>query len=105
MWLLFVLTPVATAMHAEWKKTLITALISAGALLGIYASRGLSGAVGWGQASIHASFIVFISLFVNSIARMVMQIRSGTHTTQKKPPISIPTSSAKSKTESNRLAA
>lgn len=76
MWLLFVLTPVATAMHAEWKKTLITSFISAGALLGIYASRGLSGAVGWGQASIHAAFIVFISLFVNSIARMVMQIRS-----------------------------
>lgn len=76
MWLLFVLTPVATALHAEWKKTLITSLVAAGALLGIYWSRGLEGSVGWGQASIHAAFIVFISLFVNSIARMVMQIKS-----------------------------
>lgn len=76
MWLLFVLTPVATALHAEWKKTLITSVISAGALLGIYGSRGLEGAVGWGQASLHAAFIVFISLFVNSIARMVMQIKN-----------------------------
>ncbi len=76
MWLLFVLTPVATALHADWRKTVITAVVSAGALLGIYAARGLEGSVGWGQASLHAAFIVFISLFVNSIARMVMQIKS-----------------------------
>jgi PAS domain S-box-containing protein len=93
MWLLFVLTPVATALYADWKQTTLTALISAGALLGIYASRGLEGAVGWGQASLHATFIVFISLFVNSMARMIMQIRSGTHATQQKPPIQIPTAS------------
>ena len=84
MWLLFVVTPVATALHAHWKETIITSLLSAGTLLGIYASRGLEGAVGWGQASIHASFIVFISLFVNSIARMVMQIKSAGRIT---PPI------------------
>ncbi len=77
MWLLFVLTPVATALYADWKKTIWTSVASAGALLGIYASRGLSGSVGWGQASLHAAFIVFISLFVNSIARLVMQIKSG----------------------------
>ena len=72
------------------------------ALLGIYASRGLEGAVGWGQASIHAAFIVFISMFVNSIARLVMQVRAGTHVTQQKPTIEIP---AKSSTESTKLAA
>lgn len=76
MWLLFVLTPIATALYADWKKTIITSVISAAALLLIYASRGLSGTVGWGQASLHAAFIVFISLFVNSIARLVMQIKS-----------------------------
>jgi PAS domain S-box-containing protein len=76
MWLLFVLTPVSTALYADWKKTILTSVVSAGALLGIYASRGLSGSVGWGQASLHAAFIVFISLFVNSIARLVMQIKS-----------------------------
>jgi len=106
MWLLFVLTPVATALYADWIQTILTALLSAGALLGIYASRGLEGAVGWGQASIHAAFIVFISLFVNSVARMVMQIRSGTHPTQQKPPIQIPTaSSVKTESTHRKLAA
>ncbi len=76
MWLLFVLTPVATALYADWKKTLGTATLSGAALLGIYAARGLEGSVGWGQASLHAAFIVFISLFVNSIARMVMQMKA-----------------------------
>ena len=76
MWLLFVLTPVATALYASWTRTLATAAISSAALLAIYWSRGLEGAVGWGQASLHATFIVFISLFVNSIARLVMQMKS-----------------------------
>jgi len=76
MWLLFVLPPVATALYASWQKTFVTAAISAGSLLGIYASRGLEGSVGWGQASLHAAFIVFLSLFVNSIARLVMQMKS-----------------------------
>ncbi len=75
MWLLFVLTPVATALYASWGRTLVTASISAAALLGIYYSRGLEGSVGWGQASLHAAFIIFISLFVNSIARLVMQMK------------------------------
>ena len=91
MWLLFVLTPVATALYADWKRTFWTAVISAGALLGIYASRGLSGAVGWGQASFHAAFIVFISLFVNSVARLITQIRSSSVAPQK-PTIQIRTS-------------
>ena len=76
MWLLFVLTPVATALYASWTRTLGTAALSSAALLAIYWSRGLEGAVGWGQASLHASFIVFISLFVNSVARLVMQMKS-----------------------------
>ncbi len=75
MWLLFVLTPVATALYASWQRTFVTAALSSAALLGIYYSRGLEGPVGWGQASLHAAFIVFISLFVNSIARLVMQMK------------------------------
>jgi hypothetical protein len=78
MWLLFVLTPVATALYASWQRTFITAAVSSGALLAIYWSRGLEGSVGWGQASLHAAFIVFISLFVNSIARLVMQMKGQT---------------------------
>jgi PAS domain S-box-containing protein len=103
MWLLFVLTPVATALYADWMRTLGAGVISAAALLAIYASRGLTGAVGWGQASIHAAFIVFISLFVNSIARMVMQMRSTANSPQK-PSIQIP-GVAKTPSESSKLAA
>jgi PAS domain S-box-containing protein len=105
MWLLFVLTPVATALYADWKNTAITAAISAGALLGIYYSRGLEGAIGWGQAGLHAAFIVFISMFVNSIARMIMQVRSGTHSSQKKPTIEIPIPKSSNSHTTTKLAA
>lgn len=76
MWLLFALTPIATALHASFGQTLLTAGISAGTLLGIYAARGLTGEVGWGMASVHAIFIVFVSLFSNAIAKLVMQMKS-----------------------------
>lgn len=109
MWLLFVLTPVATALHADWRKTIGTAMISSAALLAIYGSRGLEGAIGWGQASLHAAFIVFISLFVNSIARMVMQIKAAG---QQRPNTSVPSlpvktepSAVASSSPSQRLAA
>jgi hypothetical protein len=105
MWLLFVLTPVATALYAGWQRTFWTAMISAGTLLGIYASRGLEGSVGWGQASIHAAFIVFISLFVNSLARMVMQIRSVAQVTPQKLTVEHPTDAVKPPVTSNKLAA
>lgn len=103
MWLLFVLTPVATALYADWTRTAVTALISAGALLSIYYSRGLEGAVGWGQASLHAAFIVFISLFVNSIARLVMQMRAAP-AAPAKPAIEIPIARSSSKID-HKLAA
>jgi PAS domain S-box-containing protein len=106
MWLLFVLTPVSTALYANWMQTLGTALLSAGSLLAIYGSRGLEGAVGWGQASVHAAFIVFISLFVNSIARMVMQIKSGSASGARNAEKTVVTPSrATQDSPSNRLAA
>ncbi len=105
MWLLFVLTPVATALYADWKKTFITSLISAGALLAIYWSRGLEGAVGWGQASIHATFIVFISLFVNSIARLIMQMRAPTTGTIQKPTLKVHSPDTSDTPKHTRLAA
>jgi PAS domain S-box-containing protein len=94
MWLLFVLTPVATALYASGLRTFITAAISSAALLGIYWSRGLEGPVGWGQASLHAAFIVFISLFVNSVARLVMQMKSSGGVSKPVPQAAIHTPSA-----------
>jgi hypothetical protein len=66
----------------------------------------LEGAVGWGQASLHAAFIVFLSLFVNSLARMVMQIKSSGPASpgrQAKPPTEVVEPDAKP--ASRRLAA
>jgi len=54
--------------------TLVTAAISSAALLAIYWSRGSKELwAGAGSASRH--LIVFISLFVNSVARLVMQMK------------------------------
>ncbi len=105
MWLLFVLTPVATALYASQGRTFVTAAISSAALLGIYWSRGLEGPVGWGQASLHATFIVFISLFVNSIARLVMQMKSSSAATKPSTTLKVVPSTESSATPSHKLAA
>ncbi|MFC1522619.1 PAS domain-containing protein [Elusimicrobiota bacterium] len=76
MWLLLVLTPIAVALYGSKKLVLMASVVSAGLLLGIYAVRELSGPVGWGMASIHALFIIFIAMFVNSVANLASRIRS-----------------------------
>lgn len=75
MWLLMTLTPLSVGLYAGWRLTLAVALVSAAGLLGIYWNRGLSGSIGWVQACLHAIFIIFISLFVNSLARLVASVR------------------------------
>ncbi|OGS43051.1 MAG: hypothetical protein A2539_02525 [Elusimicrobia bacterium RIFOXYD2_FULL_34_15] len=67
LWLLFVLTPIATAIYSDAKKTMIMALISSGTLLIIYLVRGLTGIISWGQAFSHVWFIIIISLFINKL--------------------------------------
>ncbi len=75
MWLLHVFAPLSVSLYSSRVETLVVALSSAVTLLGIYAVRGLTGEVGWGQASLHAAFIVFISLFVNALANLVAKIK------------------------------
>ncbi|MBI4055247.1 MAG: hypothetical protein HY402_03850 [Elusimicrobia bacterium] len=75
MWLLFLFTPAAAALSSTRRMTWIAATASAGTLLGFYASRGLSGTVFWGQALVHAAFILFFSLFVRALAEMTMKLR------------------------------
>lgn len=75
MWLLHVFTPLSVSLHSSALETFGVAFISAVSLLVIYAVRGLSGSVGWGQAVLHALFILFISLFVNSLANLVAKVK------------------------------
>ncbi|MFH1379869.1 MAG: hypothetical protein ABII23_06285 [bacterium] len=71
LWILFLLTPVATGLYSTRKVTLAVSISVAALLLVIYGLRGMHGIVGWGQTSIHAVFIVFISMFVNSLSRLI----------------------------------
>ena len=77
MWLLFLWTPCTAALSFGRGKTLGISLGVALALLGVYALRGLSSPAGWGQAAVHAAFIVFFSLFVQSLAELSLRLRDG----------------------------
>jgi hypothetical protein len=68
IWLLFVLTPAATAVYGSRNRTLWTSTIVSALLLGSHAFRGLNAPIDWGVAWVQALFILFLSLFLNEIA-------------------------------------
>jgi hypothetical protein len=67
IWYLFLLTPLATAVYGSRLKTFLTGIVMSSLLIGIYALRGVSGAVAWGQAGSKAVLIIVLSLFVNAL--------------------------------------
>lgn len=69
-WLLFVLTPVATAVYSSRERTTAVSCAVAGLLLGTQVMRGYNAPVDWGQAVMEAAFIIFLSHFVNELADM-----------------------------------
>ena len=71
IWLLFVLTPVATAVYSTRERTAAVSAGVSGLLLGTHAIRGLNAPVDWGQAVVHALFIVFLSMFIHELVEMV----------------------------------
>jgi hypothetical protein len=75
MWLLFLMAPATAALHGKWIETVSVAVASAATLLAIYWFRGLEGDFAWGQAGVHAVFIVFFSLFVHALAEAVVRFR------------------------------
>ena len=75
MWLLLALVPLATGLYAGRGVTLAVAVIAAAILLAIYDSRGLTGSIGWAQAFVHATFIIFISLFVHALTTLISRSR------------------------------
>lgn len=75
MWLLFLMAPATAALSLSRLGTWLAALASAATLLLIYWLRGLEGEFAWGQAAVHAVFIVFFSLFVHALAQVAVRLR------------------------------
>lgn len=72
LWLLLVLTPLATAIYGNQKRTLINALTASGVLLGIQAFRPNARPADWAAVSVEVAFIVLISLLVNGVSNMAV---------------------------------
>ncbi len=72
LWLLLALTPLATAIYGDQKRTLINALTASGVLLVIQAVRSNTQAADWAVVSVEIAFIVLISLLVNGVSNMAV---------------------------------
>ncbi|HBE88006.1 MAG TPA: hypothetical protein DDW67_02570 [Elusimicrobia bacterium] len=96
MWLLFTMPPAAGGMFMTRAGTALTACAAAALMLGIYLFRGarfaliadpeittyadalrqvLATGQVWGQAAIHALFIIVFALFVQAMSEMVVKMR------------------------------
>lgn len=71
IWLLFVLTPVATAIYSSRAKTVAMSAGVSALLIASHAARGLSTPVEWAQAVAQAAFVSFLALFVNRLSELV----------------------------------
>jgi len=69
IWLLFVLSPVATAIYDTRRRTLAVASAAAAALLVIHAMKGLNTPLDWGGQIARAGFIIVLSLMANELAQ------------------------------------
>lgn len=76
IWLLFVLTPAATALYADRKRTLATALGVSALMILAFAARRLNAPVDWGKTFVEAAFIVFLALFLNEVATSVRRVEN-----------------------------
>lgn len=77
-WLLFVMAPATAAMYVGRGETIVTAGVSAGAMLAIYWARGVfDGGFGpaGGMAVVHAVFIIVFSMFVHGLAQTALRLR------------------------------
>jgi hypothetical protein len=78
MWLLFVMAPATAALYTGRGETILTAFVSAAAMLIIYFKRGaFDGGLGpaGGMAIVHAVFIIVFSLFVHGLAQTALRMR------------------------------
>lgn len=75
MWLLLAMAPATAAMFQSRRQTLLTAMLSALTLLALYWYRGVEGPVAWGQALVHASFIIVFSMLIHSLNQLALRLR------------------------------
>ncbi|HRY29260.1 MAG TPA: hypothetical protein P5079_04390 [Elusimicrobiota bacterium] len=68
IWLLLVLTPIATAIYASARQSLMTSLLIAFLIMGIHLVHGGGGLMEWGQTLSRAAFVVLLSLLLNELA-------------------------------------
>jgi hypothetical protein len=73
IWLLFVLTPAATALYGSRKRTIWTSIGVAVLLLVSHGLRRLNAPIDWGVPVVEALFIVFLALFLNEVSDWVRQ--------------------------------
>ncbi len=69
IWMLFMLTPVATAVYADRETTIVSAVSVSALLLFVYFLLGLRAQVAWGQIGMHVAFIIFLSLFIHALVQ------------------------------------
>jgi hypothetical protein len=69
IWLLLALTPIATAIYASPKQSLITSLMIASLIMATRVLQGGNSLVAWGQTLTCAAFVVFLSLLLNELAQ------------------------------------
>jgi len=70
IWLLFVLTPVATAIYGSRTKTIAVSASVAALLVIIQFTRSSQGLSEWAKQITYAHFIVVLSLIINELARL-----------------------------------
>ncbi len=75
MWLLFVMAPTAAALTLNRLQTIHCAVVSAAAMIALYALRQPLAGVFLGMALNQAAFIVIFSLFVHGLAETAVRLR------------------------------
>jgi hypothetical protein len=70
LWLLLALTPFATAIYGERRRTLVNAVTAAVLLVAIQAIRPVGDWLGWAEVAAQAVFILLMSLMVNGVASL-----------------------------------
>ncbi|MBK8576138.1 MAG: hypothetical protein IPN90_10865 [Elusimicrobia bacterium] len=72
LWLLLALTPLATAIYGNQKRTLMNAITASIVLLLIQALRPETRPLDWAVVSVEIAFIVLISLLINGVSHLVV---------------------------------
>lgn len=70
LWLLLALTPFATAIYGNQRRTLTNAVTASVILLLIQALRSGTASLDWAVVAVEAAFIILISLLINGVSNM-----------------------------------